>query len=60
LGGRGKQISEFKASPVCRVSSLTARALQRNPVSNKKKKKKKNKNKKNHFVKILVSNSFAY
>jgi hypothetical protein len=33
LGGRGRQISEFKASLVYRVSSRTARAIQRNPVS---------------------------
>jgi hypothetical protein len=33
LGGRGRQISEFEASPVYRVSSRTARAIQRNPVS---------------------------
>jgi hypothetical protein len=33
LGGRGKQISEFEASLVYRVSSRTARATQRNPVS---------------------------
>jgi hypothetical protein len=32
LGGRGKQISEFEASLVYRVSSRTARATQRNPV----------------------------
>jgi hypothetical protein len=37
----GRQISEFKASLVYKVSSRTARALQRNPVSKKKKKKKK-------------------
>jgi hypothetical protein len=30
LGGRGRQISEFKASLVYRVSSRTARAIQRN------------------------------
>jgi hypothetical protein len=35
-GGRGRRISEFKASLVYRVSSRT----QRNPVSKKKKKKK--------------------
>jgi hypothetical protein len=53
LGGRGRWISEFKASLVYRVSSRTARATQRNPVlknknKNKKQKtrKKKNKNKK--------------
>jgi hypothetical protein len=35
LGGRGRQISEFKASLIYRVSSRTARATQRNPVSEK-------------------------
>jgi hypothetical protein len=35
LGGRGRQISEFKASLVYKVSSRTARVIQRNPVSNK-------------------------
>jgi hypothetical protein len=34
LGGRGRQISEFKASLVYRVSFRTARATQRNPVKN--------------------------
>ena len=34
--GRGRRISEFKASLVYRVSSRTARATQRNPVSKKK------------------------
>jgi hypothetical protein len=33
LGGRGKWISEFEASLVYKVSSRTARAIQRNPVS---------------------------
>jgi hypothetical protein len=33
LGGRGRQISEFEASLVYRVSSRTARAIPRNPVS---------------------------
>jgi hypothetical protein len=32
LGGRGRLISEFKASLVYSVSSRTARATQRNPV----------------------------
>ena len=32
LGGRGRWISEFEASLVYRVSSRTARAIQRNPV----------------------------
>jgi hypothetical protein len=39
--GRGRRISEFEASLVYRVSSRTARATQRNPVS-----KKTNNNKK--------------
>jgi hypothetical protein len=37
---RGRQISEFKASLVYRVSSRTARATQRGPVSRKRKEKK--------------------
>jgi hypothetical protein len=45
LGGRGKQISEFKASLVYRVSSRTARATQRNPVWKNQKKTKKQKTK---------------
>jgi hypothetical protein len=48
LGGRGRRISEFKASLVYKVSSRTARGTQRNLVSkNQKKKKKKTKTKKN-------------
>ena len=39
LGGRGRRISEFEASLVYRVSSRTARATQRNPVSKKTTKK---------------------
>jgi hypothetical protein len=47
LGGRGRQISEFKASLVYKVSSRTARAIQRNHVSkNKKQKTNKKKSKK--------------
>jgi hypothetical protein len=44
LGDRSRQLSEFKARLVYRVSSRTARAIQRNSVlknQNKKKKKKK-------------------
>jgi hypothetical protein len=55
LGGRGRQISEFEASLVYRVSSRTARTIQRNPVSkNQKPKKPKNKQKK-----ILKISSFS-
>jgi hypothetical protein len=39
IPGRGRRISEFKASLVYRVSSRTARATQRNPASKKKKEK---------------------
>jgi hypothetical protein len=42
-GGRGRQISEFEASLVYKVSSRTARAIQRNPVSKNKNKTKQNK-----------------
>jgi hypothetical protein len=41
LRGRGRRISEFEASLVYRVSSRTARAIQRNPVSKKKEEEKK-------------------
>jgi hypothetical protein len=41
LGGRGRQISEFKASLVYKVSSRTARTIQRNPVLEEKTKKNK-------------------
>jgi hypothetical protein len=43
LGGRGRQISEFRASLVYKVSSRTARAIQRNPVSKNQKPKTKTK-----------------
>ena len=53
---RGRRISEFEASLVYKVSSRTARAIQRNPVSkNQKKKKTKKKNKKIlYHVKVTV------
>jgi hypothetical protein len=47
LGGRGRLISEFKASLVYKVSSRTARATQRNPFSTKQNKTKQNKTKQN-------------
>jgi hypothetical protein len=43
LGGRGRWISEFEASLVYRMSSRTAGAIQRNPVSKNKTKPKPNK-----------------
>jgi hypothetical protein len=45
LGSRGRRISEFKTSLVYKVSSRTARAIQRNPVSKKQKQKQKQTNK---------------
>jgi hypothetical protein len=55
------RISEFEASLVYRVSSRTARATQRNPVSKKqnktkkKKKKKRKKKKKPDDTKVLLA-----
>ena len=49
MEGRGRQISELKASLVNKVSSRTARPTQRNPDS---KNKTKNKNTNNDFMKF--------
>jgi hypothetical protein len=46
LGGRGRRISEFEASLVYRVSSRTARTIQKNPVLKKQKQNKTKQNKK--------------
>jgi hypothetical protein len=56
LGGRGRWISEFEASLVYKVSSRTARAIQRNPVSKTetKTKTKQNRIKKNQKAQILT------
>jgi hypothetical protein len=43
MEGRGRRISEFEASLVYGVSSRTARATQRNPVSKKQTNKTKQK-----------------
>jgi hypothetical protein len=45
LGGRGRRISEFEASLVYKVSSGTARVIQRNPFLGKKKERKKERKK---------------
>jgi hypothetical protein len=47
LGGRGRRISEFEASLVYKVSSRTARAKQRNPVS---------KTKQNIYTRLKINN----
>jgi hypothetical protein len=54
LVGRGRWISEFEASLVYRVSSRTARATQRNPVSKNKKQKKKKKEKKKSMLAVVA------
>jgi hypothetical protein len=41
LGDRGRQISEFEASLVYRVSSRIARATQRNPISKNRERERK-------------------
>jgi hypothetical protein len=53
LGGRGKWISEFEASLVYKVSSRTARAVQRNPVSKNKNNNNKTKNQKTTTIKKI-------
>jgi hypothetical protein len=59
LGGRGRWISEFKASLVYKVSSRTARAIRRNPVSKKQKQKKKKPNKQKFKMYVSVSGEMA-
>jgi hypothetical protein len=54
LGGRGRRITEFQASLVYRVSSRTARATQRNPVSKNRKTKKRKKEKKKKNPRVSV------
>jgi hypothetical protein len=55
LGGRGRQISEFDASLVYKVSSRTARAIQRNPVLKNKNKNKQNKQTTKEFKDSIAS-----
>jgi hypothetical protein len=62
LGGKGRRISEFEASLVYRVSSRTARVIQRNPVlknkqtnkGTKKRKKKKKQEKVTRFTRKIL------
>ena len=49
-GGRGRQISEFEASLVYKVSSRTVSVIQRNRVSKKPKRGKANLHKKVNFA----------
>jgi hypothetical protein len=50
LGGRDRWISEFEASLVYKLSSRTAKTIQRNLVSKKPKKKKKKKKRKRNTL----------
>jgi hypothetical protein len=54
--GRGRQISQFKASLVYKVSSRIAKAIQRNPVS----KINKNKNKQTKKTNIVNIKPFHF
>jgi hypothetical protein len=47
LGGKGRQISEFEASLVYKVSFRTARAIQRNAIKTKQNKTNKQTKQKN-------------
>jgi hypothetical protein len=58
LGGRGRQISEFEVSLVYRVSSRTARATQRNPVSKNQNKKEREREKKKILYSLVSSPSY--
>jgi hypothetical protein len=62
LRGRSRQISEFEASLVYKVSSGTARAIQRNPVSKNQNKPNQNKQtkKKKERKKTQMKFSFTY
>jgi hypothetical protein len=55
-----RQISEFEASVMNRVSSRTARALQRNPVSKNQKKKKERKKENKCFQNYFVSRQWSH
>jgi hypothetical protein len=58
LGGRGRQISELKASLFYKVSFRTARDIQRNPVSKTKTKTKTNNKQKKKERKTLHVSEF--
>jgi hypothetical protein len=53
LGGRGRQISEFEASLVYKVSFRTARATQRNPVSKQTNKQQQQQNNFTHTINVV-------
>jgi hypothetical protein len=58
LGGTGRWISEFEASLIFKMSSRTARAIQRNLVLKKQNKTKQNKTKTNKQTKKKTDVAF--
>jgi hypothetical protein len=60
LGGRGRRISEFEAGLFYRVSSRTARATQRNPVSGKKKERERESQRMRSQTEWAVSITLAF
>jgi hypothetical protein len=60
LGGRGRQISEFKASLVYKLNSRTIRAIQRNSISNTNKQKEQTNKQKEHKPVISDLSSLTY
>jgi hypothetical protein len=60
LGRQRRSISEFEASLVYRVSSRTARAIQRNPVSKNQPTKQTNKKTKQNKTKNIDTLSILY
>jgi SH3-like domain-containing protein len=60
LGGRGRRISDFEASLIYKVSSRTARAIPRNPVSKNNKQTNKQTNKKAESSNFIHTNIHAY
>jgi hypothetical protein len=59
LGGRGRQISEFEASLVYKVSSRTARDTQRNSVLKTKKQTNKQTNSRLSLIVTISSRHFG-
>jgi hypothetical protein len=60
LGGRGKQISDFEASLVYKVSFRTARDIQRNPVSKNKQTNKHNQKNQNKQTKRALDRNRVF
>jgi hypothetical protein len=55
--GRGRQISEFEASLVYRVSSRTARATQKNPISKDRERERERERERVDLVMVSLHNN---